>query len=114
MKQLLLDDASAQWAQVLARLRESVRAAAQRPPAGWCAWGSWSAPEPGAPYARGRSGPYHCQRLTDGERVLELWYALDGAPLSHELVAATCGGLATAQGVEPDVVLRFVYEGRVG
>ncbi len=110
-EQLRLDDAAPQWAAVLARLRESVTAVPRETAAGWSIAGVRESSAPGGEPRRG--GPYVCRLFRREARVLELWYARAGATLSHELVAATCGGVATVLGCEPDRVLRFVYEGRV-
>ena len=112
-EQLRMPDASAQWAAVLARLRESVRSVARRPPPGWRVWGSWCAREAGGPFEGSRSGPYLCHRLTRGKESLDLWYVAAAEPLSHELVAATCGGVARVLGCEPERVVQFVYQGAV-
>jgi hypothetical protein len=110
-EQLSLDDAAPQWAAVLARLRESVTAVSRETAAGWSSAGVRESSAPGGDPRRG--GPYVCRLFCREGRTLELWYARPGATLSHELVAATCGGVATVLGCEPDRVLRFVYEGRV-
>ena len=111
-EQLRLDDASAKWSEVLARLRGSVTSLGRQTSAGWVWSLSSESASPGGEPRQG--GPYRSRTYRRGKDTLDLWYATGDAPLSHELVAATCGGVAQVLGCDPDVVIRFVYEGQVG
>ncbi len=113
MFQLTMPDAAPQWAAVLGRLRASVLSLAKHTATGWRVAGAFDAHAPGVPQREARRGPYRCQRFARGTEELALWYALGDAQLSHELVAATCGGVARVLGCEPDVVIAYVYEGTV-
>lgn len=112
MKQLELPDAAAQWADVLARLRGSVLSVPRMTAAGWRLVEVYAAHAPGVPRRDARAGLYRCQRMAREGAWIELWYTTGAATLPHDLVAATCGGVATVLGCEPDVVIRYVYTGR--
>jgi hypothetical protein len=112
-RQLTMPDAAPQWSAVLARLGSSVASLTKHRATGWSPAGAYQAHAPGVPQRDARRGPYRCQRFARGEEELALWYVIGNAPLSHELVAATCGGVARVLGCEPDVVIAYVYEGKV-
>lgn len=111
--QTTMPDGADEFRAVLARLRCVARLVAKRPPADWRVWGSWSSSAPGTAFGDSRSGPYLCHRLQRGDEALDLWYVAAWEPLSHEFIAATCGGVARVLGVEPDAVIRYVYKGSV-
>ena len=112
-RQLTMPDAAPQWSAVLARLGSSVASLSKHRATGWSPAGAYQAHAPDVPQRDARRGRTAGSGRALVAEELALWYVIGDAPLSHELVAATCGGVARVLGCEPDVVIAYVYEGKV-